>query len=552
MKKLNKTCIAFFSILAAIFSNLSSEEEISLPDVTTVVSGNEVQVGKDALPDFSDIVSNENTASSPLIQMPEFTENVQEEPKIQPVAPSLSEKDLFVEGKIGGGYPGFFTGNFSVYQQKKENPFLLRFSHESVAGYSDESASDGYFDNETEVYGEKNFTLDDISWNFSGAYNRRSDGTQEQSSNFYDVTKQSVNGKVSVAFYFSDNLMFLLEAGGGYYNRYGGLKNSASIEKFEKDAYILDFTPSVSAVWSFDKMEISLCADYFQQNNIGDDEYLSATILDSQATFRSSVGASFRWSYQPFTIYESVKAVFGNQLGDDRNIIIPFTVGADVQASPSFLSGPFVFSIKGGLDSYQQTYRELEKKYHFAVLGFFPEETTDWYVVSNLSLPVHEKIGIAGNLEYRKTALDNCWWAANYKTPLASSLYSFAGYEREMLKSKAELTYHSGIFTAAASWTKNWKDIPVLEAENAFAFTLAVQSEDSKYGADLSAAFECGDESDTDPVLDLSGYVYATKSLRIALEVQDVVKLAAREKREYAGKFYSRGGTAAVLVKFFF
>ena len=127
MKKLNTTCIAFFSILAAIFSNLSSEEEISLPDVTTVVSGNEVQVGKDALPDFSDIVSNENTASSPLIQMPEFTENVQEEPKIQPVAPSLSEKDLFVEGKIGGGYPGFYRTFFSLSAEKRKSFFAQIF-----------------------------------------------------------------------------------------------------------------------------------------------------------------------------------------------------------------------------------------------------------------------------------------------------------------------------------------------------------------------------------------------------------------------------------------
>ena len=54
-------CVAFFS--APLFSQT---ENVTLPDITTTVSGEVVAAGKDALPDFSKIVPDDKKVDSVL------------------------------------------------------------------------------------------------------------------------------------------------------------------------------------------------------------------------------------------------------------------------------------------------------------------------------------------------------------------------------------------------------------------------------------------------------------------------------------------------------
>ena len=58
MKKINKilssALIFFIAVGSYAQNNVSDAEEISLPDVSTVISGGAPKVGKSAVPDYSD------------------------------------------------------------------------------------------------------------------------------------------------------------------------------------------------------------------------------------------------------------------------------------------------------------------------------------------------------------------------------------------------------------------------------------------------------------------------------------------------------------------
>lgn len=528
-------------------------EEIALPDVTTVISGNEVQVGRDAMPDFSKIIPDEETSVPELIKLPEI-EIVEEDALTKPVKneSAKKEKDLFVEGKVGGGYHGFFTGSFDIFRQTEKNPFQLSFSHESSEGYGKKSASDGYFDSETKISGEKTFSIQETAWNFSAFYEKNENGLQSNSSALNDLKQQDTGGKFFITLNPTEKLTLELGSGIDFYSRYGSKKEVSLVQNYEKEAFVLGISPWVNACWSFDSFKLEILGDYFQQNNLKEKEYIAFADLDEQATYRAKLGARFIWSNDVFTLFEEVHAVLGNKLGDNRSIITPFTASLDINAEPDFLGGTFLFNIKGGLDSYQSKYSELEKLYKFSVLGFFPEETTEWYVDSNLTLPLGEKLSVKGSAEYRKTVYENGIWQPDYGTSLASALYGYTMAEREMFKSTAGLSYKAGDYSLSAQWQKQWKDIPVLECENLIEVSLEIQPEDLKYGAVFTAGFEAGKDSDKTPLIGGNGFIRLTPALRLALEADDLIKLVSREKRTYAGEYCSRGGSAALLVKFNF
>lgn len=547
--------IRLFAVTGAVFfaGTILTAEEIELPDVTTVVSGSEIKVGKDALPDFSEVISDEETAVPEVIAIPEIADEANssiEMPQFTTVA--KKEKDLFVEGKVGGGFPGFFTGNFDIYRQSEENPFQLSFSHENAGGYAAKSAADGYFDSETKVSGEKTFDMQDKEFIFSLFYERNENGLQKKSTALNDIIQQDTGGKIS--FSLSPKEKFDLNVGSGfsYYSRYGEEIDTSAVNKYEAQASVFDFSPWLNASLTFDSFKIEFTGDYLQQNNLKKKEYLAIAGLDEQATYRGSIGARMSWTNQILTVFEEAHAVFGNKTGKNRSVLFPFTVGLNLNSEPDFLGGQFLFNVKGGLDSYQATYPQLEKLYKFSVLGAFAEETTDWYVTSGLSLPLGQQLKINGSVEYRKTAFENGVWQACYDNCLASGLYGFNVTERKMLKSDAQLVFDLNDFTLSAVWKRHWKDIPVLECENLLEFTAEMQSKDSKYGASCSAGFELGEESDHTPFIGAGGYVCVTPALRIAIETEDFVKLVTCERRCYAGNYYSRGGMAALLVKFNF
>lgn len=551
----------FYKITAFVFLlNISvfaffaqNTEEIALPDVTTVISGDEVSAGKDALPDFSKVLPDENTAKGSMVQLPDASVAEDDSLATLPANPA-GVKDVFAEGQIGGGYPGFFTGNFSIYRSAGENPFLLRFMHETATGYAGKSAADGFFDNQTEVSGNKTFTLPSSVWKFSGSYNKSGDGMQNVSSAFYDMTKQTLDGTADFSVKPSDIFSLNVSLNPSWYSRYaGGKSTSAAFTDPEETASMFSLHPSIKALWTLNQVEIAALGTYLQQDNVAGNANITGTgDFDAQATHRGSFGAEISWSNSVFTVFEKASAVTGTALGKNNSVIVPFTVGLKIEGQPDFMSRSIVFSAEGGLDSQQQTYADLEKKYRFAILNFIPSETSDWYARSQISLPLYQVCTLSCTAEYRKTAFENGVWQPNYSSSLSSGVYGFVQSELETFKTETELSFHAGLLTAAASWTAQWKDIPVLECAHKIKFSAALQNAAARYGADASIAFEAGTDSDSTPVVGFGTFVRLTPSVRIAAEADDIVKLVTGKEREYAGKYSARSGSVALLVKFFF
>ena len=55
-----------------------------------------------------------------------------------------------------------------------------------------------------------------------------------------------------------------------------------------------------------------------------------------------------------------------------------------------------------------------------------------------------------------------------------------------------------------------------------------------------------------DPVINLECFARLTSAVRIVGSVEDIVKLLKGEQRIYAGQYAARGGTAKIMLKFFF
>jgi hypothetical protein len=77
------------------------------------------------------------------------------------------------------------------------------------------------------------------------------------------------------------------------------------------------------------------------------------------------------------------------------------------------------------------------------------------------------------------------------------------------------------------------------------------QDEQVRWGANLGFIMLINSEIET-PVVNAEGFVRITPAVRAIFSVNDMIKLYKGETRVYAGKYAARGGSATVLLKFFF
>ena len=539
-------------LLSAAAFSAAYADEISLPAVTTVISGQTLTAGKEAVPDFNNVLPGPETAAAPIPELPAEKTDVPQ-PSETAVQKQDAEKDIYAEGLVGGGYPGYFTGNFSLYRSKGENPFLLKFAHESASGYAGKAFTDGYFDAQTDVFGKKTLTAGSTVWNFTGSYNNAENGFQSVSSAFYDMTKQTLAGGFSADTACTENFMLYTAVSGDWYNRYGGKAQDITVPDAQKNVSMLSFDPSVKGEWTLNSVKIGLEAKYNLENSTGSNSSISGygSDLTDKATHRGLFGLDISWSNDTFTVFEKAGLVAGTAVGGN-SVILPFSVGASVKCVTPLSPREMSLSAEGGLSSEQRTYKDLERAFKFTYLSFIPGETTDWYGIFKASVPVADRFTVAENVEYRKTAFDNGVWEPDYDHIAVSGLYAFVQNDQTIMKTVSSLSADTGIMTATVDWTSYWIDVPVLENKQTVGVSAAVQDKTASKGVEATARFEIGSDADTVPEIGASCFTRVSKAVRIAVKADDIVKLLTGDTRTYAGKYVTRSGYAAVLVKFFF
>lgn len=535
------SCASVFAEPVADFDETLTESQILLPDVTTTVLGDSPSAGMDAVPDFSGIVLSDSN-SDVLPRMPDGSiQDFEDEPEAD--FSSDEEKDIYAQGLIGAGYPGYFTGDFSVYKNSGENPFSLRFSHDSSYGYGSHSAGEGFFDSSTALDGSKTFTWNTVSLESAAKYSMQTYGLQGVCAPyFYDMSYITVGLDETLKWTLPKG--FLLTAGlqGEWYSRYAGVADGEMSTATEKEtgARSLNFSPGVRLSWAGGNFSAGTDAAYTFEDFVS----------------RGQFGADFLWRDAGYHAGASVAVVVGNAIGSRISAIPPFTVdfGGEWNVGPS--SRVLSVEVKGGLDSYLPLRSELETLYLFSAAGGALSETSDWYAEVKASVPVLSSLTVDFSGGFKATAFGNGVWEPDYRSVSDSGagIYSFAPLSRVHVRTDLEVSYVYKFLTAKAFWNSNWgRYVPAAEIPFTIGFSVIAQDEKSRWGADLSFMQPLGAGVDFVPVIDTSAFYRVNDSMRLALQIDDVIKLLGASDRVYASsKYMMKAGSATVLVRFLF
>jgi len=244
--------------------------------------------------------------------------------------------------------------------------------------------------------------------------------------------------------------------------------------------------------------------------------------------------------------------IAGNSIGK-QNVLFPFLLGGKAEIPYGLSFRPLCLKIEGGFDSVLESSGKLEQKYLFAALYCLSSEQSDWYGQIAASVPVQDFFSVNLSGEFRKTAFDNGVWTPDYKTsPSSAGFYVIKQENRTELKSVAELSADFEKLKFSGSWKSYWLDVPSYEDEQSLTASVIFEP-DNLWNLKASITQNLGDDAEKVPVLDFSGSVRASNSIRLALEATDIIKLVTVKTRAFAHSQYKQNcGHITALVKFQF
>lgn len=517
----------------------AESEEIELPEVTTVISGESVKAGLDSLPDFKDVLEEPQDSGNVVPVLPEV--EIKEGDNSSTGTAQIADKNIYAEGQLGGGYPSLFKGDFSVYRQD-ENPFTLEFHHNSQAGFAKKSLTQGYNTRDTSMSVERTFENKNVAFTFGGLYQSIGNGLQNKVINISDLNNDSVDGNAEIKWTLPKGFTLGAGAKGGFYNRYADITYAPDFYPplWVQNVVTYDAEPSIFAVWSGHGFNIDLNGNFW----FGGIKPCSKTVYN-----RGDFGLDFAWANEKVRLFGDVAAVFGNTV--DEKALAPFCVGIEAAVPVSFANRKFAFGLEGGLSSERNSVSELEKQYRFTGFSEMPGESSLWYGKMNFSIPVKSSFTCNLGADFRKTAFGNGSWVPSYAGDAECGVYAYECRNVTFFTTDFDFTYHYKLVSVAAIWHSNWIDVPALEPQQMLKLNVSLQSEASKWGANLMFGLGLGDKIQA-PVISLDSFFRVTPAVRIVFAAEDVIELCTGKGRTYAGQYVAEGGNVSVLVKFFF
>lgn len=511
-----------FAAVAFVSAVFADGPQIELSDAETVIEETGIVPEKEAVPDFSLLLPLEPSALPVLADA-----DISADTLIQSEAPGsgdASDQDVFLEGAIGAGWPGFFSGDFSVYRNIGAEPFSLEFFHESVMGMGKHTAPDGYESQETRLLGEKQFALGKtVLLDAAAGYETRTDGLQGKNPGFYDISRQNVTGSAVFNWKPADLLSFTGSVSGVFNTQFlssslplsdtrtfAGMKTAASLA-FDRE------------VWG---MSLSLAYDFGTEQSR----------FEADASFSADIG-----SYAGLAL--SAGAVSAKQ--SDVDVIVPFAVSLTTGAAV-----PFSGSVSGGLRSAAFNPVSLQKESPFIFTGTVPVETTEWFGEAAADVPFYELGMLNLSAEYAKTAYDG-----NRILPDYASLDGTTGLVKldntpvTVLDSSVGMTVPFKGMNASVGWNASWINSTRYDRTRGMSSALTAglsYAEDNgiwSAGADMLWAPGCV------PELGLNGCFQVTRNVRLELDVQDIIPLLTGNDRLVCNTYAQRGGFAALFVK---
>lgn len=536
------TCAVLFAQQTTSAQSAQSQtpesEEIELPEVTTVIKGESIKAGLDALPDFADVLEPQEGSSEIVPVLPEVEIGNEQTPAKQA---NQTEKDIYAEGQVGGGFPSLFLGDFSVYRQSGVNPFNLTFHHDSAAGYAGKALTEGFNNRNTSMSITRTLNKLHFNFNYGGKYVSNGLGLQNQVENISAINNDMINAYANGQWELKNNLSVGVGSGGYFYTRYTDIVSKTPINCPPwVNISNYDINPFAFLNWCKNSFALSFTGQAWL-NSISSEKGLAAY---------GDFGLNANWGTDVVTLYGNSNLLFGNPIEGEK-VLVPFTAGLSLHFPTAVSSRLFLINLEGGLNAGRNTISGLENMYKFTCLDSIPDISSEWFGKIDLSIPVKSEFTLGLYADYFQTAYDNGRYVPVYTTPVTCGLYGFEKQNVQELTTKLSFTYHYKLFSITGAWHSNWMDVPALETAQAVEFIFSLQSEESKWGTNLSSSFGFGEGSYI-PVVNLDCFIRATSAVRVLFAVDDIVSLCSGKPRVYAGQYVAQGGSASLLVKFFF
>ena len=226
------------------------EEDIMLPEVSTVISGGAPKAGKSAVPDFSRVLPNYSENKEVLPKFPNENDKIDTDTSVISHSSGSPAKNVYAEGLAGAGYPGFFTGNFSIYRQSGSSPFAINFSHDRVHGYAGKSLTSGYFDKNTFISATKKFATEKHIVELGAKYESVDNGLQDRFENISELTLDLIGANFDWNWNVGHGWSLAIDAKGNLYRRFSTITGNplAPIEDFVESVCVLDVIPNLAGL----------------------------------------------------------------------------------------------------------------------------------------------------------------------------------------------------------------------------------------------------------------------------------------------------------------
>lgn len=546
MRKNSKKNILMLTVLSfcvVLYGQSVNDDNIELPELTTEVEGFTVTAEDDSLPDFTFIMKVPSASEDILPELPVVS--VQER-KSNISASEQEHSSVYTEGRIGGGYPGLFIGDFSVYTKDEDSPFKIEFLHNSSNGYSNNNLLSCFSDRETSIDVEKTLSLNQFRFDFSTDYKNVGNGLQSKSNYFSGINQNDLDGEVLGIWTPVKVFSIGSSVKARYYNRYA--------DAITKDAFLLsDWIASTSI--------FSISPDFFMNwEDFGFNagfrgaysfDLSTSNVYSDKTNNRGDFQISLGWKNDNLKLFGNVGLVFGNQI--NSSVVIPFTAGLDLTFPTYFSNRNFDITLSGGLDTKRTSIADNELLHKFSGFSCVPAEQSDWFGALEIILPIKTSFTAKIDAEYRVSALCNGVWDVLYTdSGFSNGIYTYAQIDRQLFKTDLNISYRYKIFSITGKWHSNWMYVPAGDYSQLVSINLGFQSKTSRWGIDLGVSLPTNGTADYSPIIDMEAFAGVTSSARIVLSAQDIYKLFTGTSRQYAGIYAGRSGNASLLVKFFF
>lgn len=552
-----KKSITLLGVLNCVFSIFSQEmpdikDNIILPDIMTIVEGDVPVVADDAIPSFVSVIPPEKPLTETVVEedIIPVSVNETENKMLSPSEMAVRERSLFMEGSVGGGWPGNVMGDIFIQTRRSSDnatalpsPFTFRFNHNSAFGFGTHDPAKGYTVSNTLLKGRKTFTREKIEWYLDGLYNTSSDGLQSKSLVFSDITNHTIDGKTGLLLFLPQGFSLNGNMNIGLFTRYADSIANDTMPSLSHHFSVFSIVPALGIDWKKNSVGIAFDAEYLYNNLYG-----SA----SDSIHRGSIMLSAFWEREAVLRIEGKTAVVFTSADVPGQIIIPFSLSAEGKIPLGKTDRQIMVAVSGGLESFQPEYGSLFTDNVFTVFRSLAGEQSDWFARTSVIIPVGSMFAVSVLGEFRSTALENGCAESDFSSWTAEyGFFSGRTVTRTSFDSDIGISFAKGMFDAGITWRSRWLHVPAGAYRNSIIGTFAVHDSDARWGADISAEISWRHDRFALPDISFGSFYRATRFVSFALKMTDVVPLILGRDRIYEGPYILRGGAITFLLQFY-